>query len=249
MAIEPILKAEQVSLKAKIGPYYLLQDISFQVFPGDRLAIVGPTGAGKTSLLRLLNRLSEPTTGNIYLNGQDYRQIPPVSLRRQVHLSLQEPKLLGMSVKDALAYPLQLQKLDPAIVHQRIVDILQQLHIPNEWLERTEVQLSVGQRQLVAIARSSILQPQILLLDEPTSALDRAKTRTLIQFFHQLTEDTTIAILMVNHQLDAVKDFANRLLYLDKGLAIADLNLEQIDWSDIGQKLAEAEDRAAREWD
>jgi D-methionine transport system ATP-binding protein len=244
-----LLQIEKVSLKAKIGPYYLLQDISFQVFPGDRIAIIGPTGAGKTSLLRLINRLSEPSSGNIYLNGQDYRQISPISLRCQVNLLLQEPKLLGMSVKEALIYPLKLQKLDSKEIQQRLVEVLQQLNIPNEWLERTEVQLSVGQRQLVAIARSFMLQPQVLLLDEPTSALDRAKANTVIQVLRQLTDDKKIAVLMVNHQLDIAEKFANRLLYLQNGSLMSDLTIGQIDWSEISDRLSDAEDKAAQEWE
>jgi D-methionine transport system ATP-binding protein len=244
-----LLQVEQVSLKAKIGPYYLLQDISFQVFPGDRIAIIGPTGAGKTSLLRLINRLSEPTSGKIYLNGQDYRQISPIHLRRQVNLLLQEPKLLGMSVKEALAYPLKLQKLDSGAIQQRIAEVLHRLHISNEWLERTEVQLSVGQRQLVAIARSLILQPQILLLDEPTSALDRAKANTVIQVLRHLTDDKTIAVLMVNHQLDIAENFANRLLYLQNGSLMSDLAIEEIDWPEISDRLTDAEAKAVEEWD
>ncbi|PSB04871.1 ABC transporter ATP-binding protein [Merismopedia glauca] len=243
------LQVEKVSLKAKIGPYYLLQDVSFQVFPGDRIAIIGSTGAGKTSLLRLLNRLNEPTSGQIYLDRQDYRQISPTILRRRVHLLLQEPKLLGMSVKEALAYPLKLEKLDPSVIQQRLVNILQQLHIPNDWLERTEVQLSVGQRQLVAIARSLLIQPQILLLDEPTSALDRAKADTLVQLLQQLTDSGTMTVLMVNHQLDVVQKFANRVLYLEKGRLTADLTREEIDWSEISDRLTEAEAKAAQEWE
>jgi D-methionine transport system ATP-binding protein len=244
-----LLHVEGVSLKAKVGPYYLLQDITFEVFPGDRLAIIGATGAGKTSLLRLLNRLSEPNQGKIRFQNQEYSQIQPVTLRRQVHLLLQEPKLLGMNVKEALAYPLQLQKLDPAIIQQRLVEVLSQLHIPNDWLERTEVQLSVGQRQLVAIARSLILEPEILLLDEPTSALDAAKADLLVQTLNVLSETGTRAILMVNHQLNVVQKFANRVLYLQNGRLIADLPIKEVRWQEISDRLTETEADLNREWD
>jgi D-methionine transport system ATP-binding protein len=169
-------------------------------------------------------------------------------LRRRVNLLLQEPKLLGMSIKEALVYPLKLQKLDPGLIQQRLVDVLQQLHIPNDWLERTEVQLSVGQRQLIAIARSLLLQPQILLLDEPTSALDRAKADKLVKLLHQLTDGGGMTILMVNHQLEVVKNFANRLIYLQNGHLIADLTAEQIDWEEISDRLTQAEAKLAQEW-
>jgi D-methionine transport system ATP-binding protein len=101
-----VLRLELVSLAASVGSQYLLKDISFEVFSGDRITIIGPSGAGKTSLLRLLNRLSQPTSGKIYLENQEYGQIPVIQLRRQVMLVAQEAKLLGMTVRDALAYPL-----------------------------------------------------------------------------------------------------------------------------------------------
>ena len=166
------LQLKQVSLSAAVGSRYLLKDISFQAWTGDRIAIVGQTGAGKTSLLRLLNRLNEPTTGSIYLENQEYRQIPVIQLRQQITLVPQESKLLGMTVREALAYPLILRRLPSAEIQQRLGYWLEQLRIPSDWLGRTEVQLSAGQRQWCAIARALVIQPKILLLDEPTSTLD-----------------------------------------------------------------------------
>ncbi|HBR74810.1 MAG TPA: cobalt ABC transporter, partial [Cyanobacteria bacterium UBA11159] len=106
-----------------------------------------PSGAGKTSLLRLLNRLAEPTGGMVYFEDRDYRKIPVLDWRRQVVLVLQEAKLLGMTVQEALAYPLVLQKLPKNVIAQRVERIREVCHIPGEWLERLELQLSVGQRQ------------------------------------------------------------------------------------------------------
>jgi D-methionine transport system ATP-binding protein len=157
------LQLEQVSLFTSIGAQYLLKDISLEVFKGDRIAIVGPSGAGKTSLLRLLNRLSEPTAGSIYLENQAYRQIPVIQLRQQVTLVLQESKLLGMTVQEALKYPLILRDLPRSQIQQRLAYWMEQLHIPVDWLGKTELQLSVGQRQLVAIAGFSNSTPSSLI--------------------------------------------------------------------------------------
>lgn len=169
------LRLEKVNLYTTLQGqqqgFPILQDISFEVFEGDRVAIVGPSGAGKSYLLRLLNRLSEPSNGKIYLDNQEYRQIPVLQLRACVTLVTQESKLLGMTVKDALKYPLVLRGLPQQTIQQRLSNWIEQ-QIPDDWLGKTEVQLSLGQRQLIAIARALIIQPQILLLDEPTSALD-----------------------------------------------------------------------------
>ena len=242
------LRLDQVSLSASVGSQYALQDISFEVFKGSRIAIVGPSGAGKTSLLRLLNRLSEPTAGAIYLENQDYRQIPVIQLRQQVTLVQQESKLLGMTVKAALEYGLILRNLARSQIQQRISYWIEQLNIPIEWLERTEIQLSVGQRQLVAIARALVIQPKILLLDEPTSALDAGKASHLLQVLTELATNSHTTIFMVNHQLELAQQFCTRVLYLQQGQLIQNAANDNLDWTKLRETLIKAEVQAAEEW-
>ncbi|TAF56280.1 MAG: ATP-binding cassette domain-containing protein, partial [Oscillatoriales cyanobacterium] len=114
-------------------------------------------------------------------------------------------------------------------------------------LDRTELQLSTGQKQLVAIARGIILQPKILLLDEPTSALDAGKAANLLQVLTQLTNNQT-TILMVNHQLEIAEQFSTRILHLQRGKIIEDLPSNQIDWVQLRQNLIQAEAEAQQEW-
>ncbi len=243
------LRLNQVSLSGSVGSQYLLKDISFEVFKGDRIAIVGPSGAGKTSLLRLLNRLIESTAGSIYLENQEYQQIPVIQLRQQLTLVPQESKLLGMTVQEALAYPLVLRDLPRSQIQQRLSHWIEQLHIPEDWLGRTEVQLSVGQRQLVAIARALVIQPKILLLDEPTSALDAGRASHLVQVLTQLATRSQTTILMVNHQLELAQMFCTRILYLQNGQLLWDEhNTSQMDWSKLRETLIQAEAQAAEEW-
>ena len=243
----PQLRIDSVSFKTPIASSYLLENISFQVDKGDRVAIVGPSGAGKTTLLRLLNRLSSPTSGSIYFENTEYRQIPAIELRRQITLVIQESKLLGMSVREALAYPLKLRGVNSSNIAQRISGAIEQLHIPQEWLTRTELQLSVGQKQLVAIARAILLQPKILLLDEPTSALDAGKATHLLQVLTELTNSQT-TILMVNHQLEIAQQFATRVLYLQQGKLLKNAMYHQINWGELRQNLIKAEAEAEQEW-
>ncbi|MGC1247349.1 MAG: ATP-binding cassette domain-containing protein, partial [Spirulinaceae cyanobacterium] len=105
IGIQPILKVENLSLAASVGSSYLLQDISFAINPGEFVGIIGASGAGKTSLSRLINRLGEATSGTILWQGTPIKQIPIQELRKQIVFVSQEPKLLGMKVKEALAYP------------------------------------------------------------------------------------------------------------------------------------------------
>jgi D-methionine transport system ATP-binding protein len=237
----PLLKLNRVGLTTPTGLRPLLQEISLTVAEGERVAIVGPTGAGKTSLLRLLNRLCEPTAGKIELAGKLLNQIPPIQLRRQIVLVPQEPKLLGMAAQETLTYPLRLQQLPPPEIQQRLQQWQRRLRIPKDWLERQEWQISLGQRQLLSIARALIMQPPILLLDEPTSALDAGSANFLVGILIELAEQEKTTMLMVSHQLDIARQFAQRVLYLEQGQLLADSSTAQLDWAQIRENLAHAE--------
>lgn len=247
IAQKSLLRLEHVSLKAPTG-HYLLQDLSFEVFQGERLAIVGASGSGKTSLLRVLNRLNEVSQGKVFFEDQEICQIAAVQLRQQVTLVPQESKLLGMTVRQALAYPLVLRGINPQTIEQRLQACIEQMHIPSDWLERTEVQLSVGQRQLVALARGLIIQPKVLLLDEPTSSLDAGRGEHLLSVFQELAKTTSVTILMVSHQLELVQQFCSRLLYLQQGQLTQDLPANQVNWLKLKQTLVDEESEAAEEW-
>ncbi|KOR34868.1 MULTISPECIES: ABC transporter ATP-binding protein [Planktothricoides] len=250
-----LLRLEQVSLTAKIGNSYLLKDISFEVCrddastrEGEFIAVVGATGAGKTSLLRLLNRLNEPTSGAIYWKNRDYRQIPVMDLRTSVTLVLQESKLLGMPVKEAIAYPLKLRGMAAPDIKQTLALGLEKWRIPDQWLEKTESQLSVGQRQLVALCRAWVIQPQILLLDEPTSALDTGRSAHVLAVLKELTTNGQTTILMVNHQLEFAAQYCTRVLHLAQGSLIQDVLAAQMDWNQLRQSLKIAETQTVDEW-
>ncbi|MDJ0554409.1 MAG: ATP-binding cassette domain-containing protein [Microcoleaceae cyanobacterium MO_207.B10] len=241
------LYLDRVSLTTPVSSYYLLKDVSFGMEEGSRVSIVGASGAGKTSLLRLLNRLSSPTGGSIYLENQDYRKIPVMQLRQQVTLVLQESRLLGMSVAEAIAYPLKLRGLKLNEIRQRCDYWIQQLNIPSDWLSRSELQLSVGQKQLVAIARAAVIQPKILLLDEPTSALDIGKAHLVLGVLTALAK-SGMTIVMVNHQLDLVQQFCTQLIHLKQGELILDSHSSEVDWVKLGEDLIQTQVQQGEEW-
>lgn len=245
----PQLRLDRVNLTNLLGTHTLLQDISFEVAQGDRIAIVGPSGAGKTSLLRLLNRLSDSTQGRLFFENQEIRQIPVIQLRQQIVLVPQESKLLGMTVRQALEYPLVLRKVPQQTIQQRLLSWTEKMHLPGDWLERTEVQLSLGQRQWVAIVRALMIQPKVLLLDEPTSALDAGRSHHLIHTLVALAQSQPMTILMINHQLDLAKQFSSRLLCLQAGKLVQDRPTVQVDWSELKQSLIDAEAQIAEDWE
>jgi D-methionine transport system ATP-binding protein len=232
----PILRLENVSVKTKVHSTAILENISWQIFAGEFVAIVGHSGAGKTTLLRLLNRLISPTSGSIYFEGMQFKSIPILKLRSSIVLVSQESKLLGMNAAEAIAYPLLLQNLSKVEIKNRRDRYLEALRIPDSWLEKNEFQLSAGQRQLIAIARGLVMEPKILLLDEPTSALDLALSTNLLKNIGDLTNFQT-SIIMVNHQLNLVKEFALKIIYLENGKILQNERAEKIDWQQIEENL------------
>jgi D-methionine transport system ATP-binding protein len=227
----------------------LLTDISFNLAAGECITLTGITGAGKSTLLRLLNRLSEPTSGQILFNGADYRSIHPVTLRKQIVLVSQEPKLLGMKVREALAYPLQLQSLGAEEIKQRIVTIAEQFEIPTDWSDRLESQLSVGQKQLISIARGLITRPQILLLDEPIANLDFSTAEKVLKYITELARSQQMGLIIVNHQLELAAQISDRLLYLQDGKLLLDRVSNSVDWHNLQQQISAAENESIAEWD
>ncbi len=236
-----ILSANAVSFGVNNSDYLLLDNISFNVEKGDFLGIIGASGAGKTTLLRLLNRLIDPYQGQILFNNKNVKNIPILNLRGQIVLVPQEAKLLGMSVQETLTYPLKLLKLNPNEIVTRLDYCVSELNLPPEWLDRQEIELSVGQKQLVAIARGLIMKPQILLLDEPTSALDKGKANFLMEILKKLTEQKNLSIVMVSHQLELIEKYANKIIFLEKGKIIETNLVKNINWSKINEQLKEWE--------
>ena len=216
-SLQFLLQLSNVGLTDPLSKSQLLKEISFNLITGERLVLIGPSGSGKTTLLRLINRLQEPSTGKILFCSQPLEKIPIIDLRQQIVLVPQEPKLLGMSVNEALSYALKLQNISKAEINQRLQKWKSRLSIPNQWLERYESELSLGQRQIIGITRGLIIEPKILLLDEPTSSLDSLKANQIIKLLTNITQYTQTAIVIVSHDLEVVKSFSKYILKLEQG--------------------------------
>jgi D-methionine transport system ATP-binding protein len=221
----------------------ILQDLSFNVAPQTHLGIIGPSGAGKTTLLRLFNRLSDPSRGQIFWGSQPLNHYPVLKLRQQVMLVPQVPKLLGMTVEQALIYPLKLQERSSAEIQERLQVWLERFRIPSDWLGREQTQLSAGQGQWVCLTRALMASPEVLLLDEPTTGLDVGRIEQLQQILISLSQ----TVIMVSHQLDLIAQTCPQLLWLQAGQIFKQAATRELDWETVRQTL-QAQQTAEPDW-
>ena len=208
-----ILHLDHVTLDIK--GRRILDDLSFGVAAGDIVGIAGPSGAGKSSLLRLLNLLRSPSAGTIAYKGRPLDQYEPAQLRREVGYVLQKPYLFGGAVRDNLEYAYRVwrQKPDP----QEISAYLERVNLPVSILDKTKNEMSGGEQQRVALVRSLLAKPQVLLLDEVTASLDEANTLLLEQLIRTEWSARAITVLFISHQPAQLRRLAQSVLVLEAG--------------------------------
>lgn len=207
---------------------YILKDLNFTIHPGEKVALVGPTGAGKSSIIRLLCRLYETTQGRIVVDGVDIRDLPQTELRRHVGVILQDGFLFAGDVKSniALGETYTLDEIQAAAEQMNVASFIEQLPQGYDTLVRERgTNLSGGQKQLLAFARAAIRNPRILVLDEATASLD-VGTEVLIQdALERLLVDRTAIIIA--HRLSTIRN-VDRILVLQRGRLIESGSHEEL---------------------
>ena len=213
------IRFEDVSFAYKPGEY-VLKNLNLTIRPGEKVALVGPTGAGKSTIIRLLCRLYETTEGRIIVDGVDIRNLPQAELRRHVGVVLQDGFIFAGDVKSNISlgetYPIE--TIRRAAQQTNVADFIEQLpHGYDTELRERGTNLSSGQKQLLAFARVAIRDPKILVLDEATACLD-VMTEALVQnaLDHLLEERTAIIIA---HRLSTIRN-VDRILVLKRGQLI-----------------------------
>ena len=226
------MKAENIVLARKLyfpNEKFVLKDVNFQVKPGETIALVGPTGAGKTTIVNLISRFYEVTKGNIFLDGYSLKKVSLHSLRKQMGIMTQDNFLFSGTIKENIRYG----RLDAT--EEEIIAAAKAVHAHEFIMELehgydTEIsergsQLSIGQRQLLAFARTMVSDPRILILDEATSSIDTHTERLVQQGIESLLKGRTSFVIA--HRLSTIRK-ADRIFVIDQGNIMESGNHEEL---------------------
>ena len=240
----PIIRIDGIS--KSFGALKVLDDLSMQVMPGEKLALIGPSGSGKTTILRILMTLERIQGGHIEVEGEQLYHMPakggpdkgglvPADER---HLARMRQKI-GMvfqlfnlfphkSVIDNVTLaPMLTKKVPRAEAERRAMELLDMVGMADK-ARNMPAELSGGQKQRVAIARALALSPKIMLFDEVTSALDPELVEEVLNVMRRLAEETDMTMLLVTHEMGFAHDFADRVLFFDKGRIVEEGLPDQI---------------------
>jgi osmoprotectant transport system ATP-binding protein len=220
----PLVHFDRVSF-AYAGRAPVLEEVTFGVAPGEVLALVGRSGAGKSTILKLINRLLLPQSGRVEVEGRTTHEWPGIPLRRRIGYVLQDVGLFPhMTVEQNVGLVPKLERWDPARTRDRVRALLDLVGLPaSEYAARRPHELSGGQRQRVGVARALAVDPPMLLMDEPFGALDPITRVELRREFARIRRELGTTVVLVTHDLAEAFAMATRIGVLDQGrLAICD---------------------------
>jgi D-methionine transport system ATP-binding protein len=217
-----MIELNQISLSypGHPTPVHALRGIDLRVRAGEVFGVIGRSGAGKSSLVRVINLLNRPTQGKVHVNGAELTGLNAAELRaarHQIGMIFQHFNLLSSrTVFENVALPLELVDERPALIKRRVDELLDLVGL-FDLRDRYPAQISGGQKQRVGIARALASKPKVLLSDEATSALDPETTRSILGLLRQINRDFGLTIVLITHQMQVIKQVADRVAVIDAG--------------------------------
>jgi polar amino acid transport system ATP-binding protein len=208
-----------VNLHKKFKNLHVLKGINLEVKKGEVLVIIGPSGGGKSTLLRCINRLEEPTEGEIYIDGIKITdpKIDINKIRQKVGMVFQLFNLFPhlTALENITLAPIKVKKIDPKIAKEKAYDLLRRVGLQDK-ANSYPSQLSGGQQQRIAIARALAMEPEVMLFDEPTSAIDPEMTKEVLDVIRELAHDG-MTMIIATHEMGFAREVAHRIIFLDQG--------------------------------
>lgn len=207
-------------LDKSFGDLHILKDISTNIEKGEKVVIIGPSGSGKSTFLRCLNRLEQPSGGQILFEGEDLTHMPDRQLyavRQKMGMVFQHFHLfLHLTIqKNITLAPVKLKRMTQAEADQKAAELLEKVGLSDK-ANQYPNQLSGGQKQRIAIARALAMNPDVMLFDEPTSALDPEMVGEVLSLMRELADDG-MTMVVVTHEMGFAKEVASRVMFMDGG--------------------------------
>jgi putative ABC transport system ATP-binding protein len=225
--LDRVSKKRKIRENKSIREITVLDDIDLKIESGEICTVLGPSGCGKSTLLRLMNRLEETTSGSIFLDGKNIKDIDVIQLRRKVGLVFQVPVMMDESVLENLFYGLKIEGKEER-KKEKAMKCLELTGLNESFLTRDSSQLSVGEKQRISIARTLMLNPDVLLLDEPTSALDPTATLNIEKLVLDLNANIGLTTLFVTHDITQALRLGHKCMVLIDGKTIEEGQIKEI---------------------
>ncbi|MDO4526844.1 MAG: amino acid ABC transporter ATP-binding protein [Candidatus Saccharibacteria bacterium] len=207
-------------LKKSFGNNKVLNGIDFDLFDGEKVVVLGPSGSGKSTFLRCINRLEEPTAGEIWFQDTLIDEKNIQSMRQKIGMVFQHFNLINnLSVMENLTLaPVKLQRLTAEEAEKKARKLLRHIGLSNK-ADSFPASLSGGQKQRVAIIRALMMEPEVLLFDEPTSALDPESIGDVLDLIREVADDG-MTLIIVTHEMNFAREIASRVVFIDDGRII-----------------------------
>lgn len=215
---------EVKNLEKSFGELKVLKDINFEVKKGEVISVIGSSGSGKSTMLRCLNLLEKPNSGEIYFEGKDLvnNDYDIDLVRQKIGMVFQSFNLFNNLdvLKNCTIAPITLGLLSEESANELAIKYLSEVGM-KDFINAPSTSLSGGQKQRVAIARALVMQPDILLFDEPTSALDPESVGDVLDIIAHLAKNG-MTMIIVTHEMQFAKEVSNRVIFMDKGYIVED---------------------------
>ena len=207
-----IIRLENVGFQA--GKHEILTNINFTVEEGQLITVTGPSGGGKSTLLKLIGLLNSPTTGSIQYQGKNIFEYEPTEYRKEVSYFFQNAVLFDDTVRDNLSFPAKIREIE--FDESRAIEGLNIVQLPSTYLDKPIQELSGGEKQRVALIRNLMYPPKVLLMDEVTSSLDKENRDIVVSFIRRLNEEEKVTVLWITHNQDEI-DASSEIITINNG--------------------------------